>query len=100
MTCRSHLYDFLVENLTLLSADLTLDDYERTRLNEAIGVADSLRLAERLGPSMDANDLDDITEMTGTRPFDFESGRTQLLDLVHSRRSGHRPGGSSNASTG
>ena len=59
------------------------DDPDRTyELGRAYRVAQYLERADRYGPALDADDQDDLSEILGTRPRDWQQGEAELEQIV------------------
>jgi aminoglycoside phosphotransferase (APT) family kinase protein len=87
-TSRTTLHDFLVDHLDKQCVPLARDDYEQYLLGGAAGIARALRLADQVGPALDAADLDDIASVLGTRPRDRHHGDELLMAVVRERPDG------------
>ncbi len=59
------------------------DEFAAYRFDAAQRLAAYLRRADRLGPALEADDLDDVSELLGHRPRNFEEADAALEDLVH-----------------
>ncbi|HXW35541.1 MAG TPA: phosphotransferase family protein [Acidimicrobiales bacterium] len=66
-TTRAWIHDSLVDALRNDLAPRQGDDFDRYKVEAAALLADHLRLADELGPALDAADLDDAAKITGTR---------------------------------
>ena len=56
--------------------------YEAYKLDAAHRVAEYLRRADRLGPAIEAADLDDVAEVLGYRPASWREADQELEELV------------------
>jgi len=79
---RTDLQRFLVEHLEGLCLPIARDEYDRFLLNGALGVAQSLELAQRVGGQLAEDDLDDMAAVLGARPNDREDGLAELEAFV------------------
>ncbi len=58
------------------------DDWAAHRLDPAIRLAEYLRRADRMGPAIEAADLDDVAELLGRRPDSWSEADAALEELV------------------
>jgi hypothetical protein len=59
-------------------------EFERYRRETALRVAEYTRRAERLGPALEQQNLDDLAELLGERPADGPQGDAALEAYLHS----------------
>ncbi len=79
---RAWIHDALVDTLRDDVGPAQSDDYARYRVGVAALLADHLRLADRVGPALDAIDLDDAAELLGFRPATRLQADQALQGLV------------------
>lgn len=59
------------------------DEFAAYRFDAAQRVAEYLRRADRMGPALEADDLDDVAELLGHRPDTWSRADEELEELVH-----------------
>lgn len=82
-TPRSSVYDVLIAQLRSES-QTAQEPWHAHRLAQAAGLADHLRLAERLGPVLDAQDREELAALLGRAPASHAEGQESLDALVRS----------------
>lgn len=82
-TPRSALFALAVAQVRELPLAHGEDPYLAHRRAGTIGLLEHLRLAERLGPAFDAQELDELGALLGRRPGSLDEGLTALDALVH-----------------
>jgi len=85
---RAHLFEILEENLRDEQLPAIEEPYRKFRMQMALRLLRHLRNADRLGPALDAQELDEIGEILGRRPASLREGRRALDAFV--REQGHR----------
>ena len=58
------------------------DEFAAYRFDAAQRVAEYLKRADRMGPALEADDLDDVAELLGHRPDSWQRADGELEDLV------------------
>lgn len=79
---RAPLYDILLENLRDEQLPAIDDAYRAFRMQMTLRLARHLRNVDRLGPALDAQELDDLGRLLGRRPASLREGRRALDRLV------------------
>jgi aminoglycoside phosphotransferase (APT) family kinase protein len=79
---RAPLYEILLENLRDEQLPEIEDKYRAFRMQMTLRLALHLRNADRLGPALDAQELDDIGRLLGRRPASLREARRALDRLV------------------
>jgi len=79
---RAPLYEILLENLRDEQLPAIDDAYRAFRMQMTLRLALHLRNADRLGPALDAQELDDMGRLLGRRPASLREGRRALDRLV------------------
>jgi aminoglycoside phosphotransferase (APT) family kinase protein len=85
---RVALFEILQENLRDEQLPAIEDPYRRFRMQMTLRLVQHLCNADRLGPALDAQELDDLGQLLGRRPASLREGRRALDRLV--REEGHR----------
>jgi aminoglycoside phosphotransferase (APT) family kinase protein len=83
-TPRSALFALALEQLRDLPLGRADDPYLAHRRNGTLALFDHLQLAERLGPVLDAQELDELGALLGRRPATLADGLASLDALVRS----------------
>ncbi len=81
-TPRSPMFDVVLENLRDEQLPQIDDGYRAYRMRTTIRLLEHLRLSERLGPAIDALELDDLARLLGHRPSSLAQGDAELQQLV------------------
>ncbi len=81
-TPRSALFALAVEQLRALPLARPGDPFLTHRRDGVVGLFEHLRLAERLGPTLDAQELDELGALLGRRPASLAEGLASLDALV------------------
>ncbi len=79
---RAPLYEILLENLRDEQLPAIEDGYRAFRMQMTLRLAQHLRNADRLGPALDAQELDDLGRLLGRRPATLREGYRALDGLV------------------
>jgi len=79
---RAALYDILLENLRDEQLPAIEDGFRAFRMQMTLRLAQHLRNADRLGPPLDAQELDELGQLLGRRPASLREGRRELDRLV------------------
>ena len=79
---RAPLWDILLENLRDEQLPAIDDAYRSFRMQLALRLLLHLRNADRLGPALDAQELDDLGQLLGRRPASPSEGRRALDRFV------------------
>jgi hypothetical protein len=79
---RAPLYEILLENLRDEQLPAIEDAYRAFRMRMTLRLARHLRNVDRLGPALDAQELDELGRLLGRRPASLREGRRALDRLV------------------
>ncbi|MGV9860681.1 phosphotransferase family protein [Gordonia sp. NPDC003425] len=79
---RTDLPHYLVDHLATHCEGIGRDTHDRMQIDGALGLARSVEMIVALGPSLDSDDLDDMSQVIGHRPADRNDGLTALVDIV------------------
>ncbi|MEX2207048.1 MAG: phosphotransferase family protein [Myxococcota bacterium] len=90
-TPRSGLFALSVEQVRNLPLARPDDPYLAHRRAGTLGLLEHLRLAERLGPAFDAQELDELAALLGRRPVSIASGLESLDALVRAAGASREP---------
>lgn len=82
LTDRSPIFDAVLQNLREEQLPHVNDSYRQYRLHAAVRLLEYLRQAERIGPTLEAMELDDMGALLGFRPASLAEGNEALQKLV------------------
>ena len=79
---RSLLHDYLIEHLEMRCMPIAEDEFDRYLVRGAVAIAGSLRLQDRFGRALEADDLEDVRTVLGAVPSDKEEAIKDLSSFV------------------